>query len=212
MSTNKKTVKNQYRKPQQQRSAFTYSVILEAATQLFVARGLKTTTNQIAERAGVSIGTLYQYFPNKGALVSALTEQHLKEMIELITTGLSARLDRPLEEIIETTVTLMIDAHAINPGLHRLLVEESNHSGITEQLKQFEHRLLQLIEAFLEAKRTQLRVQDLKIVSFVIMNTLETLTHRAVLQADSVDISQEGDKDLLITHTCDLITRYLIDN
>jgi AcrR family transcriptional regulator len=49
----------------------------------------KANTNRIAERAGISIGSLYQYFPNKESLMTALMEQHATEMAELVETKLN---------------------------------------------------------------------------------------------------------------------------
>jgi len=66
--------------PRQQRSRATVEAVLTAAAQVFEARGYAAgTTNRIAERAGVSVGTLYQYFPNKEAIAVALLERHLAE-------------------------------------------------------------------------------------------------------------------------------------
>src|SRR5271154_4777544 len=66
--------------PRQQRSEATVESILEAAAQVFERHGYAAgTTNRIAERAGVSIGTLYQYFPNKDAILIALARRHLAE-------------------------------------------------------------------------------------------------------------------------------------
>lgn len=67
------------RAPRQRRSRETVDTLLEAAAQMFTRRGLAATTNHIAERAGLSIGTLYQYFPNKEALLHALAARHLAE-------------------------------------------------------------------------------------------------------------------------------------
>ncbi len=70
------------RERQQVRSRETFEAILQAAAQVFERRGYAAaTTNRIAERAGVSIGSLYQYFPNKAAILVALSERHLQQGI-----------------------------------------------------------------------------------------------------------------------------------
>jgi AcrR family transcriptional regulator len=67
------------RRPSQRRSQVTVTAILDAAARVFEERGFEAgTTNFVAERAGVSIGSLYEYFPNKDAMVVALVELHAK--------------------------------------------------------------------------------------------------------------------------------------
>lgn len=88
--------------PRQKRAAVTVDIILEAAAQLLERDGLEGfTTNAVAERAGVSIGALYRYFPNKRALVHALAEResalHGAEMQQLLkASGAGLAPDRAL--------------------------------------------------------------------------------------------------------------------
>jgi len=80
-----KTLRLPRKTPQQHRSQATVEAILDAAAHLFCASGFDaTSTNAIAERAGVSIGSCYQYFPNKLALLEALRERHVKGLWEVI--------------------------------------------------------------------------------------------------------------------------------
>jgi AcrR family transcriptional regulator len=98
--------------PKQSRSGATFEAVLEAAAQIFERRGYAAgTTNRIAERAGVSIGSLYQYFPNKDAILVALVHRHLAEgtaalgpHIERLRSG--ARFDDVLPDIVHAMVAI----------------------------------------------------------------------------------------------------------
>jgi len=74
--------------PVQERSRRTVEAILQAASQVLVRCGYESaTTGAIAERAGVSIGTLYQYFPNKESLVASVIEGHFKEVLAIVESA-----------------------------------------------------------------------------------------------------------------------------
>ena len=76
---------NPRKQPSQGRSRFTIRQIVEAAARVFEERGYAgATTNRIAERAGVSIGSLYQYFPNKESILVVLLEQHTQEVADAV--------------------------------------------------------------------------------------------------------------------------------
>ncbi|MEI2581644.1 TetR/AcrR family transcriptional regulator [Scytonema sp. PRP1] len=84
--------------PQQDRSKVTVDAILTATARILTEEGYdKASTNRIAELAGVSIGSLYQYFPNKEALVASLVEHHVNEMIDLVESKLKDLFDAPVE-------------------------------------------------------------------------------------------------------------------
>jgi AcrR family transcriptional regulator len=92
------------RRPLQARSKDKVLWLLEAAAQVFRAEGYGATTNRIAERAGVSIGTLYEYFPNKEALLLALAERHVSDAESGIDAALEhsdpAELLRALQQAV----------------------------------------------------------------------------------------------------------------
>lgn len=105
--------------PSQGRSVETVSVILEAAARILEERGLDGyTTNAVAERAGVSIGSLYQYFPGKDALTVALIEQESNVLLAEVSAA-------PSERYFRTSLNRMIHAaveHQMRrPRLARLL-------------------------------------------------------------------------------------------
>jgi AcrR family transcriptional regulator len=78
--------------PVQSRSKRTLEHVLEGAARVFKREGFGATTNRIAETAGVSIGTLYEYFPNKEALLAALAERHVAEAERGIMAALCSEL------------------------------------------------------------------------------------------------------------------------
>lgn len=109
--------------PRQQRSRATVDTLLEAAAQVFSREGVSATTNRIAERAGVSIGTLYQYFPNKIAMLRALAERHLIEAGQQLGE-VFARLradEPPFDESMHAILAVVADLHRDRPALHALL-------------------------------------------------------------------------------------------
>lgn len=118
------------RVPSQARSRATVEAVVEAAAQVFERHGYGAgTTNRIAERAGVSIGSVYQYFDDKDAIVEAVALRHLADGAERLLPVL-ARLDGDLadvepEVVLREVLVAMLDLHRDRPRLHRLLFEET---------------------------------------------------------------------------------------
>ena len=83
-----------------------------------------TNTNLIAETAGVSVGSLYQYFPNKNALIAALHDRHDRQMLDLIDQTLEANPAATLRDRVAAIVGAMLGAHLLEPALHRVLERE----------------------------------------------------------------------------------------
>jgi AcrR family transcriptional regulator len=113
--------------PRQQRSRETVRAILEAAARVFEEDGVAgATTDRIAERAGVSIGSLYQYFPSKAAILATLGRCHLLAGWQALEPALAA-LDAgaPLAEALPALVHAAVAGNAGRARLHRTLFEES---------------------------------------------------------------------------------------
>jgi AcrR family transcriptional regulator len=120
------------RSPLQARSAETIAVILEASTQILETRGLAAfNTNAVAERAGVSVGSLYQYFPGKEAILAALHRRYEERLLHAVMSSLTATHGKELSVRIPALVNALIDAHMFSPALHRIL--ESEESRISAE-------------------------------------------------------------------------------
>src|SRR5215468_1704014 len=117
-----KTSTNPRKTASQERSRLTVEALIEATARILVKDGYdRASTNRIAQAAGVSIGSLYQYFSSKEALVAAVIDRHTQETMELIRESLIKVAMQPVEEAIRALVKLGIDAHRVNPKLHRVL-------------------------------------------------------------------------------------------
>jgi AcrR family transcriptional regulator len=123
-----KTAATMRKTPQQARSRATVDAILAAGAQVLGRSGwAKFTTNEVAERAGVSIGSLYQYFPNKVVLVDAIRQRHFDEV--LLVLKAAGDDNTPLGDRVEKLIAGMIAIHSVNPALHRVLMEEAPASA-----------------------------------------------------------------------------------
>jgi len=167
----------------QERSRATISVLLAATARVLVKEGYDhASTNKIALAAGVSVGSLYQYFPSKEALVAAVIERHIDEMMELVRTSLTRVATLPLAEAARELVRVMIEAHRIEPKLHRVLVEQIPRVGKMEYVDRVDEEAMALVRAYLEAHRDEIGVTDLDLASFIAVSCVEAMTHAAVLR------------------------------
>ena len=192
------------KRPSQARSQVTVEAILDAAAQVFEARGYAAgTTNRIAQRAGVSIGSLYEYFPNKDAIVVALAERELErerqEILELLEGSKRDGLAGLLQRFVETVVAF----HARSPALHRILFEEAQHPPETHAcVLRFEETLAHALADGLRNRR--LRIDDADLAAHLIVQTTESLAHRFVLRG-----IHELDQAAFVDEVTRLLARYL---
>src|SRR3569832_52880 len=122
----------------QERSRATVDALVEATARILVREGFdKASTNRIADLAGVSIGSLYQYYPSKEALVAAVIERHNREIMQVVRAALAEVAGQPLEPATRTLVASAIDAHRVDPDLHRVLSEQTPRSGVLGNLDVF---------------------------------------------------------------------------
>ncbi|MFC4013823.1 TetR/AcrR family transcriptional regulator [Nonomuraea purpurea] len=181
--------------PRQQRSRETVAAILEAAAQLFQRHGYsETTTNKVAERAGVSIGSLYQYFPNKDALLVALAEHYLAEADARISEVFAhAAEQRPeqlpvqcadLRLLLDELVRCVAHLHTDRPGLHRLLFDQAPRTpGLVDRFRQAERRIAAALAG--ELRRLGAGGPDPQLSALLAVQGIEAQIHGVLLDPDS---------------------------
>src|SRR5881396_2276636 len=116
------------KRPIQARSAVTVEAICEAAIQVLLSHGAeRLTTTRVAERAGVSVGTLYQYYPNKQSLLFAVLEGHIDRVSKAVENACERARGKPLAEMVKEVVEAFVDAKMertdISTALYRIAAE-----------------------------------------------------------------------------------------
>lgn len=166
----------------QARSRATVDALVEATARILVKDGFdKASTNRIAAKAGVSVGSLYQYFPSKEALVVAVMERHSSELMALARDALDEAAMLPVAQAVRRLVTTAVHAHGVDPKLHRVLAEQIPRTGRLANTERFNSEIYDMFFAYLEAHREELRPLDLELAAFVCVTSIEALTHNAVL-------------------------------
>ena len=118
------------KQPRQERARETVESILEATAHILIQEGYdRASTNKVAKKAGVSVGSLYQYFPSKEALVAALIDHHLAEAVQVLGETLPQVAQAPLPLAVRTLIAAMLKVHRHNPKLHRVLIEQVPRVG-----------------------------------------------------------------------------------
>jgi AcrR family transcriptional regulator len=198
---------NPRKEASQERSRATVDALVDATARILVREGFdKASTNRIAAVAGVSVGSLYQYFPSKEALVAAVIERHQQEIMQLVRGELAKVANQPIERGVRTLVAMAVKAHRLDPKLHRVLAEQIPRVGKLEKVETFNRGNYALFKAYLESHRAGIRTADLELAAFVCVTSIEALTHTAVLHHDIV--SDEA-TEALVDEATRLVVGYL---
>jgi AcrR family transcriptional regulator len=193
------------KRPTQARSRALVDAIVQAGSELLVDRGFEALTLQdVAARAGVSPGSLYQYFPDKAALVTELTERLSERELafhaaRFSTAAADASLEETLSLVLSTTVAFQRE---VGPVM-RAALAALPHLGRYEQLADRARQASRLLEALLEPHAARLPV-DVALATHVIANVVHSLTHDGILARP-----QQLDDDTLVRELKRVVFGYL---
>jgi len=191
----------------QKRSQATVETLLDATARVLTREGYdRASTNRIAAVAGVSVGSLYQYFPNKEALVATLVARHNREMLQLLRDALEKVPSRDLATTMRELVRATVDAHLVDPALHRIFAEQVPRMGQLAKIEALQRETFLLIRAYLEERRNEISVRDLDSATSICVTTVEALTHEFVIDKPE---APEGDRDRFIEEVTRLVVGYL---
>jgi AcrR family transcriptional regulator len=171
--------------PRQQRSRVTVDVIVEAATRVLARRGwARFTTNEIAAVAGVSVGSLYQYFPNKLAIAEAIRQRHLDEVLVALSGAGDDNEAIALDQRVARFADGVIAAHSVDEALHRVLLDEVPlvaRSSYAEFEAEYQRRYRALIAA---SANTSGGAGDDETAARVLSSAVEGVVHAAAHRGD----------------------------
>jgi AcrR family transcriptional regulator len=198
---------NPRRRPRQARAQATVDAIVRATARVLVEEGYdRASTNRIAQTAGVSIGSLYQYFPSKEALVAALVESHQLRMRDALGQSLAENPPASLAERARLLVRSMITAYRTDPQLHHVLCQEVPKIGELQRVYDFEQHLAEVCRSYLFADGQQTRMTDIDRAVFLLVNAVPSVV-RAAIQADPQALGDER----LAEDLTDMMVRYLVN-
>jgi AcrR family transcriptional regulator len=166
------------RKAKQERSRQTVEILLEAAARVLQQLGYaRATTNRIAEAAGVSVGTLYEYFADKDAIFDALIQRQIEVLVAAVR---SADLDpqAPFGVTLERLLRLAMGAMPRGPAFLRAL-EQVPGSVLRRRLVRARAQVVDFVRQLLEARRRALRVTDLDLAALIVVSAAEGITMNA---------------------------------
>lgn len=195
------------RTPKQERAQATVDAVVEAAARLLIEDGYdRLSTNRVAERAGVSIGTLYQYFPNKEAIVESLVHRLADERIAAFGATLTrlAQSDLPLHEGVSTLLDGTLAVMRVRPELTRRLLLEAPRGGRLDLERAWIGRITELVKAVLHRRRDKVRDGDGELMAYI------TVTASFAVLQDAMAYRPElFDGDVLRDELTVLAARYL---
>ncbi|MCA2979996.1 MAG: TetR family transcriptional regulator [Myxococcaceae bacterium] len=170
------------KQPSQARSQALVASLLEATARILVQDGWDgLTTNRVARKAGVSVGSLYQYFPDKEALVSALIETSADALTQRLVALGPHLADAPVEQVVAAIVETTLAVTREEAALHRSVLLQLPRIGALEFFERLNQRVADVLAEWIALRRRELDVEDPSLAAFVIVTALDAVTDHALL-------------------------------
>jgi AcrR family transcriptional regulator len=162
----------------------TVEAILEAAAHILVESGYaKFNTNEVARRAGVSVGSLYQYFPNKQSLLAQLHQRHALQTTAPMFAALRNSEGKPLRAVLKQIIRSNVTSHSTDTELHQVISEEGSKLPKQQWQTDLAQEARQLVRAFLEDHEREIKPENTDLTIYLLTQIVESTIHCAVTLA-----------------------------
>jgi len=196
--------KKSARKPRQERSRETVDLILTAATRLFVQEGYaRATTNRVADAAGVSVGSLYQYFPSKDAIAIELLKRYRERLFARIAARVGEMNAVTFRGVVRALVGALLHDDEIDNSLRSVLIERVMRTEARGEIEAFEERIEGIVADALRGARTRVAINDNALCAFILVRAVVAVIHGAVVDSPKYNTPALVDE---VTH---LIVAYI---
>jgi AcrR family transcriptional regulator len=168
--------------PSQARSRALVESLMQATARILIREGWDAlTTNSVAREAGVSVGSLYQYFPNKDALMRSLVAGWVEEATTSLVALREQLADVPVGECVRRLVRTALDLTRLHAPLHRAILVQLPRIGALDLFDSLNRRAADTLAEWIALRRQELDVDDPSLTAHVIVTSLDALTDHALL-------------------------------
>ncbi len=201
-----KPTNSQRKSPRQTRSKTLVSSIFEAATRILPKTHYEAvTTNQLAKIAGVSVGSIYQYFSNKDEIFAHLLEKNLAETQALVATVVSSKADTPLKELIRDAISTVVDLNFDNRDFFaKLFIQAPRLNRVKRVMESRDQFITQVVDV-LKTRPTEVVKANLELASYTavhaVMGVLQTIVIHPPAQLEREELKKEL-TELVVHYLC----------
>lgn len=182
------------------------SAILDATIQVLDREGPDAaTTSRIAEVAGVSIGTLYQYFSHKDAILDALQDREFERASQMLAQTLGRGDFASARDLTRAILGGLLTLYRAAPGLHRVLAVQGLRVTPAERVAAFDRQMVDRLRGFFEITPFGVVRKNKHVAAFVLYQSV-----RAVMLAGILEEPEGVTDDALIDEVTDMITAHLV--
>ena len=196
--------KRRARAPRQERSRQTVDAILTAATRLFVQEGYAgATTNRVADAAGVSVGSVYQYFPSKDAIAIELLRRYRERLLARIALHVGEMNAVTFRGVVRALVGALLHDDEIDNSLRSVLIERVMVTEARGEIEGFEERIEGIVADALRGAKNRVAIKDYGLCAFILVRAVVAVIHGAVVD------SPKYNTPALIDEVTHLIVAYI---